>query len=295
MLQIRELTKSYRHGTAVDRLTFDVPEGKVTGFLGPNGAGKSTTMRMILGLVRPDHGRALVHGRPYAELDAPLTRVGALLEATAPHRGRTAYHHLLWVAQSNRIGRRRVREVLEEVGLADAAGRRAGGFSLGMAQRLGLAAALLGDPPLLVLDEPANGLDPEGARRLRGLLRRLAGEGRTVLLSSHLMAETARTADHLIVIDRGRLVADTGTAAFVARHAASRVRVRAREPERLLRALIAAGIAVTGTADGALLVEGVGADRVGGLALAAGVTLDELGTADASLEEAFLRLVGGPR
>ncbi|WP_067491830.1 ABC transporter ATP-binding protein [Actinomadura hibisca] len=295
MLQIRELTKSYRRRTAVDRLTFDVPEGRVTGFLGPNGAGKSTTMRMILGLVRPDGGRALVHGRPYAELDAPLTRVGALLESAAPHPGRTAYHHLLWVAQSNRIGRGRIREVLADVGLADVAGQRAGGFSLGMTQRLGLATALLGDPPLLVLDEPANGLDPEGARDLRELLRRLAGEGRTVLVSSHLMAEMAQTADHLVVIDRGRLLADLSTAEFVARHARARVRVRAREPERLLQALIAEGIAVTGMADGSLVVEGVGTHRVGAIALARGVTLDELSTLDASLEEAFLRLVGGPR
>ncbi|MEW9530155.1 ABC transporter ATP-binding protein [Microbispora sp. NPDC049125] len=295
MIEIEGLAKSYRHVAAVDGLTFTVPDGKVTAFLGPNGAGKSTTMKMILGLVRPDRGRATLGGLPYRELDEPLRRVGASLEAAVPHRGRSAYHHLLWLAQSNRIGRHRVHEVLEMVDLTGAAGRRAGGFSLGMSRRLGLAAALLGDPPVLVLDEPANGLDPEGIRRLRDLLRRLAAEGRTVFVSSHLMAEMAQTAEHLIVIGRGRLLADMSTADFVARNARSYVRIRARDPERLHRELISAGISATGRDDGSIAVEGASAAEVSELALARGLPLDELSTQTASLEDAFLRLTGGSR
>jgi ABC-2 type transport system ATP-binding protein len=215
MIQVREVSKRYGHVQAVDGLSFTVSPGRVTGFLGPNGAGKSTTMRMMLGLDRPTTGEILIDGRPYRSLSRPLTRVGALLEANAAHRGRSAYHHLLWLAQSNRIGAARVREVLAMVGLAGAARRRVGGFSLGMGQRLGLAAALLGDPPVLLLDEPVNGLDTDGVRWLRDLLRSLAAEHRTVLVASHLMSEMAITADHLVVIDRGRLLADTPLAGFV--------------------------------------------------------------------------------
>ncbi|MEV4253469.1 ATP-binding cassette domain-containing protein [Spirillospora sp. NPDC049652] len=214
MIEVEGLCKRYGSVTAVDGLSFTARPGMVTGFLGPNGAGKSTTMRMMLGLAAPDAGRALVAGRRYGELRRPLLQVGALLETAAPHRGRSGHAHLLWLARSQGIGVRRVREVLELVGLADAGRRRVGGYSQGMRQRLGLAAALLGDPEVVVLDEPANGLDPEGIRWLRGLLRGLASEGRTVLVSSHLIGEVARTADRLVVVARGRLVADAGTSAF---------------------------------------------------------------------------------
>ncbi|WP_026415139.1 ATP-binding cassette domain-containing protein [Actinomadura oligospora] len=214
MIEVEGLCKRYGAVSAVDDLSFTARPGVVTGFLGPNGAGKSTTMRVMLGLASPDAGRALVGGRRYAELDRPLCQVGALLETAAPHRGRSGYAHLLWLARSQRIGARRVREVLELVGLADAGRRRVGGYSQGMRQRLGLAAALLGDPAIVILDEPSNGLDPEGIRWLRGLLRGLASEGRTVLVSSHLIGEVARTADRLVVVARGRLVADAETSAF---------------------------------------------------------------------------------
>jgi ABC-2 type transport system ATP-binding protein len=215
MIQLHEVSKHYGPVRAVQGLSFTVRPGQVTGFLGPNGAGKSTTMRMMLDLDRPTAGEILIGGKPYHRLRRPLTHVGALLEATAVHPDRTAYHHLLWLAQSNRIGRGRVREVLRTVGLDDVAGRRVRGFSLGMNQRLGLAAALLGDPPVLLLDEPVNGLDPEGVRWLRDLLRSLAAQGRTVFVASHLMSEMAITADHLIVIGRGRLLADAPLREFV--------------------------------------------------------------------------------
>jgi ABC-2 type transport system ATP-binding protein len=215
MLEVREVSKRYGSVQAVDGLSFTVQPGQVTGFLGPNGAGKSTTMRMILDLDRPTRGEILIDGRPYHRLREPLTHVGALIEATAVHPGRTAYHHLLWLAQSNRIGAARVREVLAIVGLDRVAKRRPKGFSLGMNQRLGLAAALLGDPAVLLLDEPVNGLDPEGVRWLRDFLKALAAQGRTVFISSHLMSEMAITADHLIVIGRGRLLADARLAGFV--------------------------------------------------------------------------------
>ncbi|MFC4910825.1 ABC transporter ATP-binding protein [Actinomadura gamaensis] len=214
MIEVEGLSKRYGPVAAVDDLTFTARPGRVTGFLGPNGAGKSTTMRMILGLASPDGGRALVGGRRYRDLRRPLCEVGALLETAAPHRGRTGYAHLLWLARTAGIGPRRVQEVLELVGLPDAARRRVGGYSQGMRQRLGLAAALLGDPGIVILDEPANGLDPEGLRWLRGLLRGLAAEGRTVLVSSHLIGEVGRTADRLVIVARGRLVADADTAAF---------------------------------------------------------------------------------
>ncbi|MER5491813.1 ATP-binding cassette domain-containing protein [Streptomyces sp. NPDC002490] len=217
MIDVRNLSKRYGPRVAVDDLSFTVAPGRVTGFVGPNGAGKSTTLRMLLGLDRPTSGRALIDGRPYRELSRPLHRIGALLDAAALHGGRRARHHLLWQAHSNDIPARRVDEVLDLVGLADAGHRRTGGFSLGMAQRLGLAGALLGDPPVLVLDEPVNGLDPQGVRWLRGLLRGLAAEGRTVLVSSHLLTEMELTADHLLVIGRGRLLADGPVEEVVAR------------------------------------------------------------------------------
>jgi ABC-2 type transport system ATP-binding protein len=215
MIEVRDVSKHYGPVRAVDGLSFTVQAGRVTGFLGPNGAGKSTTMRMMLGLDRPTSGEILIDGRPYGRLREPLNHVGAVLEAAAVHRGRTAYHHLLWLAQTNRIGAARVREVLALVGLDGVAARRAKGFSLGMSQRLGLASALLGDPPVLLLDEPVNGLDPEGVRWLRDFLRALAARGRTVFIASHLMSEMAITADHLIVIGRGRLLADTPLAGLV--------------------------------------------------------------------------------
>ncbi|HEU5355070.1 MAG TPA: ATP-binding cassette domain-containing protein [Actinocrinis sp.] len=217
-IEAQGLTKRYGDKAAVDGLSFAVAPGRVTGFLGPNGAGKSTTMRLLLGLERPDSGRALINGRPYASLRMPLTQVGALLEAKAFHKGRTARNHLLCLAQTQALPARRVDEVIDLVGLRDVAGRRAGGYSLGMAQRLGIAAALLGDPRIVVLDEPVNGLDPEGILWIRNLMKRLAAEGRAVLVSSHLMNEMAVTADHLLVIGRGRLLADCSTAEFIRRH-----------------------------------------------------------------------------
>ncbi len=218
MIEVSNLTKRYRGGTAVDDLSFTVEPGRVTGFLGPNGAGKSTTIRLILGLDRPTGGHATVNGRPYASLPRPLTAVGALLEAGDLHPTRTAREHLRWLARSNGLGEKRIGEVLEATGMSEAAGRRAKTLSLGMKQRLGVAAALLGDPGVLILDEPVNGLDPEGVVWIRKLMKGLAAEGRTVLVSSHLMAEMALTAEHLVVIGRGRLLADTSTQAFIATH-----------------------------------------------------------------------------
>ncbi|MFC4058492.1 ABC transporter ATP-binding protein [Planomonospora corallina] len=292
MIDVRNLTKRYGGTVAVDGLSFTVRPGRVTGFLGPNGAGKSTTMRMMLGLDRPTAGRVLIGGRRYRDLAEPLRHVGALLDPGAVHGGRSAYRHLLWLARANRIPEARVRRVLELTGLEDVASRRAGGFSLGMAQRLGIAAALLGDPPVLLFDEPANGLDPEGVLWIRNLMRDLAAQGRTVLVSSHLMGETAVTADHLIVIGRGRLLADTTVREFVAAHARSRVRVRTPEPERVRDALAAAGIPVRQAADGALEAHGAEAVKVGELAAARGLAVHEISTESASLEEAFLRLTG---
>ena len=290
MIQLRELTKSYGDTKAVDSLTFDVRPGLVTGFLGPNGAGKSTTMRLILGLDRPTAGRVLLDGRSYADLPAPLTRIGALLEASAAQGGRTAHDHLLWLARSNRIPDRRVGEVLETVGLRDVARKRAGGFSLGMGQRLGIAAALLGDPPVLMFDEPVNGLDPEGILWIRTLMRGLAAEGRTVLVSSHLMSEMALTADHLVVIGRGRLLADVPTEEFIDRNARSFVRVRTPQPQALADALAAERIAADRVPDGSWEVEGADPARIAALAAAHGVVLDELSPQRASLEEAFMRM-----
>ncbi|KJS55038.1 hypothetical protein VM98_15555 [Streptomyces rubellomurinus subsp. indigoferus] len=298
MIEIQGLTKEYDGVRVVDDLSFEVRPGVVTGFLGPNGAGKSTTLRMVLGLDRPTAGRALIDGRPYRELTAPLRRVGALLDAHALHGGRTARGHLRWLAASNGLPDRRVDEVLAQVGLADAAGRRIRGFSLGMRQRLGVAAALLGDPPALLLDEPVNGLDPEGIRWIRTLLRDLAAEGRAVLLSSHLMAEMSLTADHLVVIGRGRLLADAATTDFIDRHGRPRIRVRAVDPTKLA-ALLGGGAlpepgadAVTAepAEDGAWEVTGAAPERIAALAAAHGVVLYEIAVHQDSLEEAFMRM-----
>lgn len=293
VIAVSELTKSYGPTRAVDGLSFTVRPGVVTGFLGPNGAGKSTTLRLLLGLDRADSGQALLGGVPYERLYEPLRKVGALLEAQSTQGGRSAYHHLLWIARSQRIGPSRVREVLREVGLSSAARRRTGGFSLGMAQRLGLAAALLGDPEILILDEPVNGLDPESVHWLRGLLKRLAAEGRTVLLSSHLMNEMTVTADHLIVIGRGRLLADASLADFTAAHCRAFVRLRTPCPGPLRSALAEVGAASRYEPSGAVLVEGATSAEVSLVARRRGVALDEISTEYGSLEEAFLKLTAG--
>ncbi len=290
VIEVERLSKRYGRTVAVDDLSFTVRPGRVTGFLGPNGAGKSTTMRMVLDLDRPSAGRVLVGGRPYRALTDPLRHVGALLEARAVHGGRRAHHHLRWLAQTNRIPAARVEEVLDLVGLASVRRRRVTGFSLGMSQRLGIAAALLGDPPVLLFDEPVNGLDPEGVVWLRGLLRDLAGQGRTVLVSSHLMSEMALTAEHLVVIGRGRLLADTTVREFVAADSRSHVRVTTPDPARLRALLAADGIPVTDTGDGALAAHGTDPARVGELAAAHGVVVHEIALRTVSLEEAFVRM-----
>ena len=290
MIEAQGLTKRYGGKLAVDGLTFTVRPGVVTGFLGPNGAGKSTTMRMILGLDAPTSGSVTVNGRPYQRHAAPLREVGALLDARSVHPGRSAYHHLLALAQTCGIGRSRVDEVIDAVGLDGVARRRAGGFSLGMGQRLGIAAALLGDPRTVILDEPVNGLDTEGIRWIRSLLQGLAAEGRTVFVSSHLMSEMALTAQHLIVIGRGRLIADTSMEEFVARAAPGVVRVRSADPTALAALLRARDVPVSEAGDGALAVSGLSTDQVGRLAGAAGITLLELAAQQASLEEAFIDL-----
>jgi ABC-2 type transport system ATP-binding protein len=289
MIQVRELSKRFGKVQAVDALSFDVLPGRVTGFLGPNGAGKSTTMRLILGLDLPTSGHVTVNGHRYGELRRPLTEVGAVLEVRAVHGARSAYNHLLCLAQSNGIGRRRVAEVLDIVALSSAARRRAGAFSLGMSQRLGLAAALLGDPPVLLCDEPVNGLDPEGILWIRTLLRSLAAEGRTVFVSSHLMSEMALTADHLIVVGQGRLIADAGTAEIVARSSANYVRVRSPEASRL-GALLRESGAVVRAHDGTLDVTGADCAAVGDLAARHGIAIHELSSQTASLEAAFMEL-----
>jgi ABC-2 type transport system ATP-binding protein len=290
MIEAHGLTKRYGDKTAVDGLSFTVRPGVVTGFLGPNGAGKSTTMRLILGLDAPTSGSVTVNGKPYQRHAAPLREVGALLDARSVHPGRSAYHHLLALAQTCGIGRSRVDEVIEAVGLGGVARRRAGGFSLGMGQRLGIAAALLGDPATVILDEPVNGLDTEGIRWIRSLLQGLAAEGRTVFVSSHLMGEMALTAQHLIVIGRGRLIADTGMEEFVARAAPGVVRVRSTDPTGLAALLRSREVAVSEAGDGALAVSGLSTDQVGRLAGGAGITLLELTAQQASLEEAFIDL-----
>ena len=290
MIEVFDLTKRYAAAVAVHGLSFTVHPGRVTGFLGPNGAGKSTTMRVILGLDAPTSGRATINGQPYARLPRPLHQVGALLDANAFHGGRTARNHLLSIAASNGIGRRRVTEVLGQVGLETAAARRVRGFSLGMKQRLGIAAALLGDPPVLMFDEPVNGLDPEGIHWIRGLLTSLAAEGRTIFVSSHLMSEMALTAEHLIVIGRGRLVADAPMAEFVQQSSGGDVMVRSPAGGQLAGLLAQRGAAVTAQTDGALAVTGLDAAAIGDLATAHGITVHELTPRYASLEEAFMEL-----
>ena len=289
MIEVGNLSKRYGEKLAVDGLDFVVQPGIVTGFLGPNGAGKSTTMRMILGLDAPTSGSAKVNGRAYQEIRRPAREMGALLDPTAVYGGRSAYHHLLYVAQSNGIARRRVGEVLELAGLAGTARRRVGGFSLGMKQRLGVAVALLGDPPVLMFDEPVNGLDPDGVRWIRYLVRSLASQGRTVLVSSHIMSEIAMTADHLIVIGRGRLIADTGIAELT-RGRASHVRVRSPQAARLAGLLAAHHADIQPAPDGALIVTGMAAPAVADLAAAYGLAVHELTVQEASLEEAFMEL-----
>jgi ABC-2 type transport system ATP-binding protein len=295
MIEARDLTKRYDGKLAVDHLSFTVEPGQVTGFLGPNGAGKSTTMRLILGLDRPDEGTATINGRPYQELTRPLRTVGALLEARSVHTGRTAYNHLLALAQTQGLPRRRVDEVLGWVGLQEVARKRAGGFSLGMGQRLGIAAAMLGDPDVLLLDEPVNGLDPEGVRWIRNLIKQLASEGRTVFVSSHLMSEMALTADHLIVIGRGRLIAASSTQEFIERSSEKSVLVRSPDAARLADLVTREGGQVTtlppvpGEA-AELRVTGLAAPRIGELAAGASVVLHELTPQLASLEEAFMEL-----
>ncbi|MYW02912.1 ATP-binding cassette domain-containing protein [Streptomyces sp. SID3343] len=289
MIEVRGLTKRYGEVLAVDDLTFGVRAGEVTGFLGPNGAGKSTTLRMILGLDGADSGTATVMGRAYDAQPAPLRAVGALLDPGAVLPSRTAFHHLLSLAAGNGIPRSRVDRILAEVGLEKVARRRAGTFSLGMRQRLGIAAALLGDPPVIVFDEPLNGLDPEGIVWIRSLMRRMAAEGRAVLMSSHLMSEMEVTADHLIVIGRGTLIADTTMRDFIEAHSEREVVVRTPQPE-VLRSLLSAASAVR-AADGAtLVVTGLEAAKIGALAAAGGVELHELSPRQVSLEKAFMDL-----
>ncbi|HZB30414.1 MAG TPA: ATP-binding cassette domain-containing protein [Streptosporangiaceae bacterium] len=290
MIEARNLTKRYGDKTAVNDLSFTVEPGKVTGFLGPNGAGKSTTMRLLLGLDHPNGGDATIAGRHYQDLPEPLRVVGALLEARSIHTGRSAYNHVLCLAQTQGIGKKRVDEVIDLVGLRDVARKRAGGFSLGMSQRLGLAAALLGDPAVLILDEPVNGLDPEGIVWIRTLMKRLAGEGKTVFVSSHLMNEMAVTAEHLIVIGRGRLVADCSTEEFIERSTEQSVLVRSPDADRLAEIIALDGGKVTASGTEELRVVGMEAPRVGELAAAERVVLHELTPQRGSLEEAFMEL-----
>ncbi|MHB8219743.1 MAG: ABC transporter ATP-binding protein [Acidimicrobiales bacterium] len=290
MIEARGLVKRYGPTVAVDHLSFDVVAGQVTGFLGPNGSGKSTTMRMIMGLDAPDAGSARIGGKAYRDLAWPLREVGALLEAKAIHPGRSAYHHLLALAQTNDISRRRIDEVIDLVGLGGVARKRAGTYSLGMGQRLGIAAALLGDPKVLLFDEPVNGLDPEGIRWVRNLLKHLAAEGRTVLVSSHLMSEMALTADHLVVIGRGRLIADMPVSDFIAQSSEQFVRVRTPRTDDLVRQIRDAGGRAVADEDGALRVTGMSAVAIGDLAAGAGIALHELSPQSASLEEVFMEL-----
>ena len=291
LIEARELTKRFGDKVAVDHLSFSVEPGRVTGFLGPNGAGKSTTMRLITGLDRPNSGTATIGGLPYSQLKKPLTRVGALLEARGLHPGRSARNHLLFLAQTQDIPQRRVDEVLDLVGLREVANRRAGGFSLGMTQRLGIAAAMLGDPPVLMLDEPVNGLDPEGIRWVRTFMRNLATEGRTIFVSSHLMSEMAVTADHLVVIGRGKLIAESSTEEFIQRSSERSVLVRTPDYDRLRELIIDEGGAVQRSdGDGAMVVTGLPAPRIGELAAHDSLVLHELTPQLPSLEEAFMEL-----
>lgn len=289
MIELAGLTKVFGRTRAVDDLTCSIESGVVTGFLGPNGAGKSTTMRMVVGLDRPTAGTATVSGKNYHDLKHPLRTVGALLDARQVHPNRSARAHLRWIAASNRLPVKRVDEVLGMVGLADVAGKRAGTFSLGMAQRLGIASALLGDPPVLMFDEPVNGLDPEGIRWIRTLMRTLASEGRTVFVSSHLLAEMAHTADRLVVIGRGRLMAATTMADFLSRSGVDSVRVRTPQIDQLHELLT--GEQVSAHRDGTfLLVRGASMEQIGELAARHGITLHELSAQQSSLEEAYMNL-----
>jgi ABC-2 type transport system ATP-binding protein len=290
MIEVQGLTKRFGATTAVDGLSFTVRPGRVTGFLGPNGAGKSTTMRMIIGLDRPDAGTATVGGRPYRAHPAPLCEVGALLEGRAVHRGRSAREHLLGLARTHGIPDRRVAEVLAMVGLAEVAGQRAGGYSLGMSQRLGVASALLGDPAVVILDEPVNGLDPDGVLWVRTLLKDLAAHGRTVLVSSHLMSETAVTADHLLIIGGGRLLADVGIGELIARAGTSRCLVRSPDAAGLRDVLVAAGATVISREAGSLEVRGLDAEAIGTAAAAHRLIVYELTPHRASLEQAYMEL-----
>jgi ABC-2 type transport system ATP-binding protein len=290
MIEVHALSKRFGDKVAVDGLSFSVQPGHVTGFLGPNGAGKSTTMRVIVGLDRPTAGAATVDGRRYRDHPAPLRKVGALLEAKSVHKGRSAHDHLLALAQTHGIPAKRVDEVLAMVGLESVARRRAGGFSLGMAQRLGIAAALLGDPATVVLDEPVNGLDPDGVLWVRTLLKTLAAEGRTVLVSSHLMSEMAVTADHLVIIGRGRLLADTSVEELIARIAVGSVVVRSPHATDLRELLVGQGATVTNAAPGVLQVGGLTAEQIADLAVERRLALHELAPERASLEQAYMQL-----
>ncbi len=290
MIEVRGLTKRYGAKIAVDDLTFSIKPGQVTGFLGPNGAGKTTTMRCILGLDYPTEGTITVDGKVYGNLAYPMREVGALLEAKAVHGGRSAYNHLLCLAQTNSLPKRRVGEVLELVGLTEVAKKRSKGFSLGMSQRLGIAATLLGDPKVLMFDEQVNGLDPEGILWIRNLMKALAAEGRTVFVSSHLMSEMENTADHLIVIGRGKLIAATSMKEFVAGASGASVRVRTPSADQLVRAVTAKGATTSTDEDGAIEVRGMSAEQVGDLAFGEGIRLHELATVRASLEEAYMEV-----
>jgi len=291
MIEVRGLTKRYGDRVAVNDLSFSVEPGTVTGFLGPNGAGKTTTMRLILGLDSPNAGTVTVAGKRYEDLPNPMREVGALLDAKAVHGGRSAYNHLLCLAQTNNLPKRRVDEVLELVGLTEVAKKRSKGFSLGMGQRLGIAGTLLGDPKVLMFDEPVNGLDPEGILWIRNLMKALAAEGRTVFVSSHLMSEMEHTAEHLIVIGRGQLLADCTMEEFIARSSGQSVRVRTPQAELLAKAVAMAG-GDSSYADGALTVQGLNAAQVGDIAFDSGVRLHELTVVRASLEAAFMELTG---
>ncbi len=290
MIEVRGLTKRYGAKVAVDDLSFGIEPGKVTGFLGPNGAGKTTTMRCILGLDYPNKGTIVIDGKAFRDYAYPMREIGALLEAKAVHGGRSAANHLLCLAQTNNLPKRRVGEVLELVGLSEVAKKRSKGFSLGMSQRLGIAATLLGDPKMVMFDEPVNGLDPEGILWIRNLMKALAAEGRTVFVSSHLMSEMEHTADHLIVIGRGKLIADCTMKEFVARASGAAVRVRTPSAAEFIRAIGAKGATVDTNDDGSIEVRGMSVEQVGDLAFSEGVRLHELTTVRASLEEAFMEL-----
>jgi ABC-2 type transport system ATP-binding protein len=293
VIEVANVTKRYGEKVAVSDLTFSVEPGVVTGFLGPNGSGKSTTMRLILGLDAPNSGYTLVNGKPYRDHAAPLHEVGALLEARSVHTGRSAANHLLALAQTHGIGRRRVNELIDMVGLSEVADKRAGGFSLGMGQRLGIASALLGDPHTVMLDEPVNGLDPEGIQWVRRLLKKLAGEGRTVFVSSHMMSEMALTAEHLIVIGRGHLIADTGVDDFIRSASKQAVRVRSPQAERLVGLLSGPDVTVDPVEPSVIEVHGLSSEQVGTVASENGIVLYELSPQTASLEEAFMELTRG--